>query len=293
MPRPLLAALAIAIATACMPFASPSGQTPAATERPGAARPTFDSASYAHALQVRGKIRVGILDDNPPFATRDPSGARDGFEVDLARELAKSIFGPQRNVDSVIEWVSVGQPTTVSALIGLQADVVLARVTATDERRQAIDLSEEYLVTGERILVRGSEIKDLADLDARTVCVQRGTETDVHIREANRFAKTLPLDTYAACLGALQRGQVDALGADEAVLWGLLRQDPNTTIVGQYVTTDRYGIGLKKNVGGDREGLLAFVNTWIAAVVSDGTWARLYAQHVTPFSGDRRTTPAR
>lgn len=239
-------------------------------------------------------MRIGILDDDPPFATRDPGGARGGFEVDLARELARSIYGPQRNIDSVIEWVLLVQPTTVSALLdGLQADVVLARLAATDQRREAIDLSDEYLVTGERILVRNSEIKDLADLDTLTVCVQRGTATDVHVRTANPVARTLSLDTYAACLGALQRGQVDAVGADEAVLWGLLRQDPNTRIVGQYVATDRYGIGLKKNVAGDREGLLAFINTWLAAVVRDGTWARLYAQHITPLSGERRTTPAR
>ena len=92
-----------------------------------------------------------------------------------------------------------------------------------------------------------SEIKDLADLDTKTVCVQSGSGVEDHVAAANDSARTLALDSYASCVGALQQGQVDAIGADELTLWGLLGQDPNTKIVGRALLEERYAIGMKKN----------------------------------------------
>ena len=245
-----------------------------------------------YALQTKGKIRIGALENAAPFSSRDASGRYAGFEPDLGRELAKAIFGPRQDIDSVIEWISVDRDTAMSALTGRQADIVIARLPASEERAAAIDLSDTYFITGERILVRSTdnEIKDLADLDTKTVCVQTGSGVEAHVAEANDSARTLALDTYASCVGALQQGQVDAIGADELTLWGLLAQDPNTKIVGRSLREERYAIGAKKNTS-DRYGFLPFLNTWLASAIRDGTWGRLYAQHIAPLSKETRTAP--
>ena len=285
-----LAAIVIALA-ACFPESSPP---PSATPTAGqtSARPRFELATYMYALQTKGKIRIGALDNAPPFSSRDASGRYSGFEPDLGRELAKAIFGPRQDIDAVIEWISVDRSAAATALTSLQADVVIARLPITDERAALIDLTDTYFITGERILVRSTndEIKDLADLDANTVCVQSGSGVEAHVTVANESARTLALDTYSACLGALQQGQVDAIGADEVTLWGLLRQDPNTKIVGHPLLEERYGVGIKKNTS-DRQGFLPFLSAWLAGVIRDGTWGRLYAQHVTPLSKDTKTSP--
>ena len=245
-----------------------------------------------YALQAKGKIRIGALDRDLPLAARDPSGSYSGFEVDLARELAKAVFGPQRDIDSVIEWVSVDRSTAVSALTSQQADVVIARLTATEERTAVIDLTDPYFVTGERIVVSSTtdELKELGDLDTRTVCSQRGSGVADHVDAANPAARTLELDTYASCVGALKAGQVDGLGADEALLWTLMRENPDTRLVGGSLTTERYAIGVKKDTS-DRQGFLPFLNTWLAALIRDGTWGRLYSQHITPVSRESRASP--
>jgi ABC-type amino acid transport substrate-binding protein len=245
-----------------------------------------------YALQTKSKIRIGVLDNAAPFSTRESSGRYSGFEPDLGRELAKAIFGPRQDIDAVIEWISVDRSTGVSALTSLQADVVFARLPITEERAAVIDLTDTYFVTGERILVSSSndEIKDLDDLDTKTVCVQSGSGVDAHVADRNDSARTLSLDTYASCLGALQQGQVDAIGADEVTLWGLLRQDTNTKIVGRPLLEERYAVGVKKHTG-DRQGFLPFLNTWLGGVIRDGTWGRLYAQHITPLSKETKTTP--
>jgi ABC-type amino acid transport substrate-binding protein len=245
-----------------------------------------------YALQTKGKIRIGALDNAAPFSSRDPSGRYAGFEPDLGRELAKAIFGPRQDIETVIEWVSVDASTAVTALTSLQADVVIARVPVTDERSAVIDLSDAYFVTGERILISSAndEIKDLADLDTKTVCVQSGSGVDAHVEAANESARTLALDTYRSCLGALQGGQVDAIAADELTLWDLARQDPNTKIVGHALVEQRYGIGTKKNTG-DRQGFFPFLNIWLAGVIRDGTWGRVYGQHIAALSKETKTSP--
>jgi polar amino acid transport system substrate-binding protein len=287
----VVAAVAALVLTlgACLPQPAP----PTTEPTPTLARPRFELASYMYALQTKTKIRIGVLDDAAPFSTRDANGKYSGFEPDLGRDLARAIFGPRQDIDSVIEWVSVDRTTNVSALTSLQADVVIARLAVTDEHRSVIDLSDAYFTTGERVVVRSTndEIKEIGDLETKTVCVQQGSGVEAHIEDANELARTLPLDSYASCLGALQQGQVDAIGADEATVWALLRKDPDTKVVGAPLLAERYAIGTKKNVASDRNGFLPFLNAFVAGLIRDGTWARLYAQHVTPLSKDSKTAP--
>jgi ABC-type amino acid transport substrate-binding protein len=280
--------LSFAALGACLPQPSPPPPSASAT----LVRPSFEPASYMYALQTKGKIRIGALDNESPFASRDSSGRYSGFEPDLGRELAKAIFGPKQDMESVIEWISVDPSTAVAALTSLQADVVIARIPTTEERAAVIDLTDPYFITGERILVQSTndEIKDLADLDTKTVCVQRGSGVAAHVDDANSRARTLELDAYSSCLGALQRGQVDAIGAAEGMLWDLVRQDPNTKIVGRALVQERYGIGIKKNAS-DRQGFLPFLNSWLASMIRDGTWGRLHVQHITPLSKETKSSP--
>ena len=288
-----LALVGIAVVS-CLPQQGTSSPTP--TARPTAARPRFELASYMYALQTKGKIRIAVLENAPPFAFREPNGTYSGFEADLARELAKAIFGPLPNEDSVIEWVAVDRSTAVNALAGLPspaADVSFASIIPTPASSSAVDLSDPYLLSGERILIAATndEIKDIPDLDSQTVCVTQGTSVGDDVQMANEFAKTLTLDSYASCLGALRRSQVDAIVADEATCWQLMKEDPGTKLVGRYLTTEEHAIGVKKSAANDREGFLSFIDGWLAGAIRDGTWARLYGFDISPFSKQTKTTP--
>ena len=281
------------VLTACFPESPRPSPSPTPTAAATAARPRFELATYMYELQTKGKIRIGVLDTVPPLSSRDSSGRYSGFEPDLGREIARASFGPRQDIDTVIEWISVDASTAVAAVTSQQADVVIARVPITELRAAVIDLTDPYFVTGERLLVQSTndEIKDIGDLDTKTVCVQNGSGVDDHVLDANDSARTLSLDTYSSCLGALQRGQVDAIGADELTLWGIARQAPNTKIVGRPLLEQRYGVGVMQNASHRRQGFLPFLNTWLAGAIRDGTWGRLYAQHIAPLSKETKTTP--
>ena len=152
-----------------------------------------------YALQTKGRIRVGVLDADAPFAATDASGAHAGFEVDLARELAKAIFGARPDPDAVIEWISVDRSTALSALTSAQADVVLARLAATTERAAVIDQTDPYFVTGERQSeLRGEEAVIVLGVREDAAAARRGCRiaADEEHRTGRRAERDRPADPH-------------------------------------------------------------------------------------------------
>ncbi|HEV8535858.1 MAG TPA: glutamate ABC transporter substrate-binding protein [Candidatus Limnocylindria bacterium] len=263
-------------------------------QQTAAAKPTFDAQSFMYAIQVKGKIRIGTQENNPPFSVKSPVTSKwEGFDADIGRELAKGIFGASEDPEKYIEWVPVTSPTRIPTLTEGKADVIIKTFTITAERKTQIDFSDVYFQTGQRILVKKANdtIKEVADLNGKTFCAQRGTTSEQNVIKAAPQAKFFPAGSYPECLLALNQGSIDAVSTDETILFGLVQQDANTKIVGKYFSEEPYGIGVKKNEGGDRTGFVPFLNTWIGRIIQDGTWAKLYEKHITPVSGDKKTKP--
>jgi len=298
--RGITRALAVGLAVAFLAGAcggagggGTSGTSAPQASASAAARPKFEVQSFMYSIQVKGKLRVGTQEDNPPFSVKNPTNNKwEGFDTDIGREIAKAIFGTQGDPDSFIEWVPVTSATRIPSLTDNKADVIIKTFTINEDRKKQIDFSDVYFSTGQRILVKktNDQIKEVADLGGKTFCAQRGSTSEQNVTKAQPTAKPLLLDSYPACLLALQQGQADAVSTDETILFGLVKQDPNTKIVGKYFSDEPYGIGIKKN-DGDRNGFVAFVNTWLAAAIKDGTWGKLYEKHITPVSGDKKTAP--
>jgi ABC-type amino acid transport substrate-binding protein len=298
--RGITRALAVGLAVAFLAGAcggagggGTSGTSAPQASASAAARPKFEVQSFMYSIQVKGKLRVGTQEDNPPFSVKNPTNNKwEGFDTDIGREIAKAIFGTQGDPDSFIEWVPVTSATRIPSLTDNKADVIIKTFTINEDRKKQIDFSDVYFSTGQRILVKktNDQIKEVADLGGKTFCAQRGSTSEQNVTKAQPAAKALLLDSYPACLLALQQGQADAVSTDETILFGLVKQDPNTKIVGKYFSDEPYGIGIKKN-DGDRNGFVAFVNTWLAAAIKDGTWGKLYEKHVFPVSGDKKTAP--
>ena len=298
--RGTLRAIAIAIsatfvAAACGGGASPGPGTQATgtATATAAAKPKFELAHYAYGIQTKGKIRVGTREDNIPFGLKNPATNKfEGFDIDIAREIAKGIFGNVADIDRFIEYVPVVSATRIPTLQEGKADFVIATFTINEDRKKQIDFSDVYFNTGQRILVKkdNTTIKEVADLNGKRVCSAKGSTSEVNIRKEAPQATLELQDTYVPCLILLQQGRVDAVSTDETILFGLVKQDPNTKIVGKYFSTEPYGIGLKKDTG-DRVGFAAFINSQLAAMFADGRWAKFYKTHITPVSGDEKTKP--
>jgi len=287
--------LVASLIAACQPQQTTPSPTPTTTAEPTATRPRFELATYEYALQTKGKIRIAVDDNSAPLSART-SGKLEGFEPDLGREIARAIWGPNEDPETHIDWISIDASTRVSALTSNQADITLAALVIGDELKHTIDLSDTYLKSGQRLVVKktNDQIKDLSDVASgeETVCAIRESPAIDNIRKiTNNGVKILQLDTLDFCIQALTSGAADAVTADEKTLLGVVLKDPTLKIVVKPFTDDRFAVGMKKSAAGDRTGFVEFVNGALLKIVADRTWSRLYAKYIGAVTGETKQIP--
>jgi polar amino acid transport system substrate-binding protein len=229
------------------------------------------AGTYLEQIQARGKLRVGVDQTTQGFGYRDSAGNIEGFDVSIAREIARAIFGDPDKIELVP--VTSGQRT--GAVKRGDVDLVASLVTMTCSRWQDVLFSTEYYHAVQRVLVReDSEINELADLDGKKVCATSTSTSIAYIRQFVPGAIPYPVETRAECLVALQEGRTDAIATDDTILYGFQHQDPTTRLLPDRLEDEPYGIAISH----DHPELVRFVNAVLDQIRADGTWTQLDQQ---------------
>jgi polar amino acid transport system substrate-binding protein len=226
-------------------------------------------------IRNRGRLIVGLDIGSNLFSFRDPiTGEITGFDVDIAGEVARDIFG----TPSQVEYRILSSADRITALQNNQVDIVVKTMSITCERKALVNFSTEYLAANQRILApRDSAIRRASDLAGKRVCAVSGTTSLDRIQQISPPPVIVEVVTWADCLVALQQRQVDAVSTDDSILAGLVSQDPYLHIVGPSMAREPYGIGINK----ENTGLVRFVNGTLDRIRRDGTWNTLYRKWLT------------
>jgi len=238
--------------------------------------PDRDQANAAVAnIRNRGRLIVGLDIGSNLFSFRDPiTGEITGFDVDIAGEVARDIFGSP----SQVEYRILSSADRITALQNNQVDIVVKTMSITCDRKKLVNFSTVYLVANQRILApRDSAISQASDLSGKRVCAVKGTTSLQRIQEISPPPIIVEVVTWADCLVALQQRQVDAVSTDDSILAGLVAQDPYLHIVGPSMNEEPYGIGINL----ENTGLVRFVNGTLDRIRRDGTWNTLYRKWLT------------
>src|SRR5256885_9552584 len=125
-----------------------------------------EAQSTLEIVKKRGKLIAGVKTDFPPFGTIDASGRNVGFDVDVAHRFAQALF----NDANQVELVAVTSGNRIPFLQSGKIDIIIATVTISDERRQVVEFSEPYFLSGSLLLVpRASTARGLEDMAGKTV----------------------------------------------------------------------------------------------------------------------------
>lgn len=253
------------------PGVAPESEFVGDEDWPGSVRPD-DAPPEQRVPEVvaRGRIVVGVDQSQYLLSYRDvTAGDLRGFEVDLAREVARDIFGDPNKVD----FRFIGPQTRAQALEDGDVDVVIRTMTITPERVQRVDFSTPYLTSYVRLLTpldRGISGED--DLPGKTLCVVDGSNLLQMARAIAPESPILRTRTWADCLMATQQFHADAVLADDAILAGMAAQDPYTTILPRRFEVQHYAVGVPR----DHDGMTMQVNSTIERLRDDGTWNAMY-----------------
>lgn len=216
-------------------------------------------------------LRVGTKIDVPKFGYQSPeTGIIEGFEVDIAHELAARIKGNPDN----LEVTGVNVSTRGIMLDNNTLDATLATFTITEARKKSYNFSQPYFTDYIGVLVKkDSGITELAHLDGKTIGVAVSATTRDKLTDAGKeigismnFAEYA---TYPEIKIALVTGRVDAFSVDRSILMGYL--DDSTMLVDAQFAPQDYGVACKKS----NTELAAQIDESISAMKEDGTLASL------------------
>ncbi|GIM46461.1 glutamine ABC transporter substrate-binding protein [Collibacillus ludicampi] len=222
------------------------------------------------AIKDRGKLIAGVKYDTNLFGLKDPADNQvKGFDVDIAKAIAKDILGDENKID----LKEVTSKTRIPMLKNGDIDIIVATMTITEERKKEVDFSNVYFKAGQSLLVKkDSPITGIQDLDGKTVIVVKGSTSATNIKKKAPKAKVTEYENYAEAFTALKAGKGDALSTDNAILLGMQKQDPNFKLVGGLFTDEPYGIAVRK---GDKE-MLDEVNKVIKNLQDSGEYDKIY-----------------
>ncbi|GAA4865984.1 glutamine ABC transporter substrate-binding protein GlnH [Paenibacillus vulneris] len=226
-------------------------------------------------IKKRGKLVVGVKYDTKLFGLKDPgTGVVEGFDIDIAKALAKKVLGDENKLD----LKEVTSKTRIPMLKNGDIDMIIATMTITEERKQEVDFSDVYFKAGQSLLVKkGSPIKSIADIKkGMKVLTAKGSTSAQNIREKAPDATVLEFENYQEAFTALKAGQGDALTTDNAILYGMTKQDPNYQVTEGTFTDEPYGIAIRK---GDTE-FVTYVNDFLKAMKSSGEYDKLYEKWI-------------
>lgn len=223
------------------------------------------------AIKKRGKLVAGVKFDTNLFGLKNPStGKVEGFDIDIAKAIAKKVLGDENK----LELKEVTSKTRIPMLQNGEIDLIVATMTITEERKQQVEFSDIYFMAGQSILVKkGSPLKSVADLKkGDKVLAVKGSTSATNIRQKVPEATILEFENYQDAFTALKAGQGAALTTDNAILFGMMKQDANYEVVGGTFTDEPYGIAMPK---GDT-GFAGVVNQLLGDMKKSGDYDKLY-----------------
>lgn len=189
------------------------------------------------AIQGRGNIICGVNGQLPGFSFLDPDGNFTGFDADFCRALAAAVFGDA----SKVEFRPATTQERFTILQTGEIDVLIRNTTWTLVRDSELGLNATATTfyDGQGIMVPAdSGITTLQDLEGGTICVQKGTTTELNLADvmATEGVTYTPavFEDVNATYGAYGEGRCDAATSDKsqlvAVAKGLL-PDPDNHVV--------------------------------------------------------------
>ena len=229
-----------------------------------------------------GTLTIGTRTGSPPFAYINKNNEWVGFSIDLVETAILPALSKKLGKSIKLEKKESAPQTRIPLLTSNAVDLIAETMTDTKERRESVDFSLTFFVTGAQFLVKkGSPIKGIDTIAGKRIAAQQGSTNARIIRERVPTAKLLEFPDQPAAFKALVQGQVQAYTNDGIQLAGLKAKAPKPddwVIVGDFFSHEPYGMAMRKNEPDFRD----LVNAGLGQAIKSGKYFELYDKWFGP-----------
>lgn len=181
---------------------------------------------------ARGKVIVGVSSESPPFGFVNEKGELAGFDVDVAKLIAKGLFGS--DAPKHIEFVKQSSAARWENVNSGKVDFGIHVATILPDRIARVAFTRGYIDSSIVVIVKAdSKFKTFADLNSDKVATSI-LSTPIQADRAKQFfpkAKTTTLDSIGAQFTAVKGGRVDAAQLDEPIALWYVAQNKDVRIL--------------------------------------------------------------
>ncbi|HKY08780.1 MAG TPA: transporter substrate-binding domain-containing protein [Candidatus Binatia bacterium] len=232
--------------------------------------------STLERINKTGTLTIGTRRGSPPFAYVNQNNEWVGFSIELVEKAIVPAINKKLNKQIKLEKKESTPQTRIPLLTANSVDLIAETMTDTQARRDSVDFSLTFFVTGAQFLVKkGSPIKGIQSIANRRVAAQQGSTNAKIVRERVPTAKLLEFPDQPAAFQALAQGQVQAYTNDGIQLAGLRAKAPKPdewAVVGEFFSYEPYGMAMRKNDSDFRQ----IVNVGLMDAISTGLYFDLY-----------------
>lgn len=227
------------------------------------------SVSFAKESKV---LYVGTNAEFQPFEYLE-NGKIVGFDVDLMEEIAK-LMGKE------IEWKNISFDGLLPALQAKKLDVIIAGMTATEERKKFVNFSETYYTSNQMILINKENpvVESFDKLAEHNVGVILGYTGDIAV-SAIDGVKVQRYNGAAEAIMALKAKKVDAVVLDSEPAKNYAKQNNELGLINTDVSKEEYAIA----VGKDNKALVDNIDKTLKTLNENGTYDKL----IQKYFGDK------
>jgi polar amino acid transport system substrate-binding protein len=225
--------------------------------------PAF-SQKILSAILKRGEIRIGMTGTQPPFTMKAKSGELIGYEVDLAKALAK-------NMGVKLKLVEMPFSDLLGALKAGKVDAVMSGMTMTPERNLEVLFAGPYILSGKSILTKSALISEISagntEKKYRIVSLKGSTSVEF-VKNYMPKHELILVDNYNAGVDMVLTDKADAMVADKpiCVVTMMKNQGKDLVISDKPLTIEPIGMALPS----DDPQFLNLVENYIASLELSG-----------------------
>lgn len=224
-------------------------------------------ADQLQDIEKRGVIRIAVPQDFPPFGSVGTDLQPQGYDIDMAKYLAKQM-------KLKLQLVPVTSANRVPYLQTDKVDLVISSLGKNPEREKVIDFSRAYAPFFLGVFgPKDGTLKDAAELGGKSIGVTRGAVEDMVLTSvAPKEAEVKRYEDNNTTLSAYLSGQVQYVATGNLVVAAIARQNADKAPVAKFMLKDSpCFIGLKKN----EPALKAKVDELIGQALKDDTLNKL------------------